>query len=146
MDETIITNWNSVVRPGDIIYHLGDFAFGDVTQYLSKLNGQIHLIIGSHDKNTLLCKNLFASYSPLKEIRLEENYIVMCHCAMRVWNKSHFNSWHLFGHSHGKLESQGKSFDVGVDTNGFFPWSYEQIKLKMSTLPNNINYINKELY
>jgi len=26
-DETLIANWNSVVKPDDDIYHLGDFAF-----------------------------------------------------------------------------------------------------------------------
>lgn len=28
MNETIIANWNSVVGPDDIIFHLGDFLFG----------------------------------------------------------------------------------------------------------------------
>ena len=27
MDEALIANWNAVVRPDDIVYHLGDFAF-----------------------------------------------------------------------------------------------------------------------
>lgn len=29
MNETIIANWNSVVGPDDIIFHLGDFCLGD---------------------------------------------------------------------------------------------------------------------
>ena len=28
MNETIITNWNNVVEPDDIVFHLGDFCLG----------------------------------------------------------------------------------------------------------------------
>lgn len=27
MDQAIIANWNSVVKPEDIVFHLGDFGF-----------------------------------------------------------------------------------------------------------------------
>jgi hypothetical protein len=29
--------------------------------------------------------------------------IVLCHYAMRVWNRSHHGAWHLYGHSRGNL-------------------------------------------
>jgi calcineurin-like phosphoesterase family protein len=46
----MIERWNErPVRNPDIVYHLGDFAFADQTPYLSRLNGQKHLIIGNHD-------------------------------------------------------------------------------------------------
>ena len=28
MDDALVANWNQVVRPNDIVYHLGDFALG----------------------------------------------------------------------------------------------------------------------
>jgi calcineurin-like phosphoesterase family protein len=64
---------------------------------------------------------------------------------MRTWEKSHYNSWHLFGHSHGKLPSFGKSFDIGVDTNDFYPYSFDEVKKIMDKLPDNFNLVrNKE--
>ena len=45
MDEALIENWNSVVKPGDTIYHLGDFAFyseDKVCGILERLNYRIH--------------------------------------------------------------------------------------------------------
>lgn len=57
MDETIIHNWNSVVKPDDFVWHLGDFAFGKgsierIEEYVKRLNGKIMLIRGNHDRET----------------------------------------------------------------------------------------------
>ncbi len=54
MDEAIIENWNKVVKPGDIVYHLGDTMLNDNVHGLEcfkRLNGQIFLIYGNHDTN-----------------------------------------------------------------------------------------------
>jgi calcineurin-like phosphoesterase family protein len=47
---------------------------------------------------------------------------------MRVWDQSHHGSWHLYGHSHGKLPDLGLSTDVGVDGHNFQPWSFEEVR------------------
>jgi calcineurin-like phosphoesterase family protein len=52
MNETIIENWNKTVNPGDYVYHLGDFAFGQKKLhrgFYDRLNGSIRLIVGNHD-------------------------------------------------------------------------------------------------
>jgi calcineurin-like phosphoesterase family protein len=51
----------------------------------------------------------------------------------------------ISGNSHGKLPSIGKSLDIGVDTNNFYPYSFEQIKEIMKTKPDNPNIIKKHL-
>lgn len=53
MNEVIIDNWNSVVSPGDTVYHLGDVALGQIDKSLacvSRLNGYKILILGNHDR------------------------------------------------------------------------------------------------
>lgn len=50
MHETIIDNWNRVVRDTDTIYHLGDFCFGRHNiEIASRLNGKKRLVLGNHD-------------------------------------------------------------------------------------------------
>ena len=52
MNSELIARWNSVVGKDDVVYHLGDFAFGPSTEhgkFLSKLNGKIRLVLGNHD-------------------------------------------------------------------------------------------------
>ena len=54
MDEFLIDGWNAAVRPDDVVYHLGDFAFGlrdeaRVRSVFRRLNGRKVLILGNHD-------------------------------------------------------------------------------------------------
>lgn len=146
MDKAIIERWNAVVKPEDTVYHLGDVGFrapAHLLGILRQLNGTIHLVTGNHDKVALKCGYKFASISPLTEVRIPDpdapqalQGIVLCHYAMRTWNKSHWGTWHLFGHSHGRLQipPESRSMDVGVDCSTPFgtPFSYDQIKEEMS--------------
>jgi len=53
MNETMIDNWNRLVKPTDKVYHLGDVAFGRDASFeaiMRRLNGHKRLIMGNHDK------------------------------------------------------------------------------------------------
>lgn len=61
MNETMIKNWNNVVKPNDTVYHLGDFALTSAKRYeyfLSRLHGHIIIILGNHDKSVKRMKEL----------------------------------------------------------------------------------------
>ena len=147
MNEEMIKRWNAVVTKQDIVYIIGDVAFerdhNKLVWLLSRLNGEKHLIEGNHDdKMHASVKKCFQSISSLREIRVADadnefgwQYITLCHYAMRVWNKSHYGSWMLYGHSHGTLfdDPESLSCDVGVDCWDFKPVSYAEIKAKMKT-------------
>ncbi len=53
MNEEMIKRWNAKVCKNDIVFHLGDFCFGDenkIKEIRARLNGNIILIRGNHDK------------------------------------------------------------------------------------------------
>jgi calcineurin-like phosphoesterase family protein len=137
MDEAMIANWNAAVAPEDIIYHLGDFAMGKkpAPSYLERLNGQKHLIWGNHDSNQTRQLSNWASSQPYLEINLEGNFIVLCHYAMRVWNKSHRGALMFYGHSHNSLPGTDQSCDVGVDCFNYKPVTLTEIRRHLRTLP-----------
>lgn len=67
-DEAIIANWNSVVGPDDIVYHLGDVMLGDNEhgmECLRRLNGNIKIVSGNHDTDAR-----WASYATLPNVDL----------------------------------------------------------------------------
>ena len=95
------------------------------------MNGQIHLIAGNHDDETIAQHaSLFASVSHIREIHEGGHRIVLCHYPMREWHGSWNRSRHLFGHVHGRLdhEPHGYSLDVGADAHDFRPWSLDEIE------------------
>lgn len=55
MDDVMVDRWNSVVKDGDIVYHLGDVYFGGgaadgyIGSLLARLRGRKRLILGNHD-------------------------------------------------------------------------------------------------
>jgi calcineurin-like phosphoesterase family protein len=141
MDEAMIKNWNDRVKPGDIVYHLGDFAFihslEGVDEYRRRLNGQIQLILGNHDYRYIKNYRKWAWVGHYKEIKVGDQMIVLFHYAQRTWNGSHKGSWMLHGHSHGTLKRDWrvKSFDVGVDVWNFAPLSFDEVSDQVSKIP-----------
>jgi calcineurin-like phosphoesterase family protein len=138
MDEALIANHNGVVSKYDITIHAGDFCWlnkkEDVyKKYINRLKGNHFMLVGSHDH--WLPKS--ARYIWRK--RIEGNLIIVCHYAMRTWECSHYNSWQLHGHSHGRLESIGKQYDIGVDNNNYYPVSFDEICGIMADKPDNFN-------
>jgi calcineurin-like phosphoesterase family protein len=143
-DRTLIENWNTVVAPGDTVYHLGDFGLakkGYLIQILKQLNGTIKFIRGNHDKSmkgdALYYVEELGIYHELniddKEMKVKQG-IILCHYPFQTWNRSHWGTWHLHGHCHGNLKSPDTMarLDVGVDSHDFMPITYEEVKFIMT--------------
>ena len=139
MDETIIRNWNGIITDRDTVYVLGDLSFrgGNPDNYLTRLKGHKHLIIGNHDSKDTIRSKYWESVNNLRTIKIDGEKIVLSHYSMRVWDCSFHGSWHLFGHSHGRLPPTTiikdgielvRSFDVGVDCWDFSPISFEVVR------------------
>jgi calcineurin-like phosphoesterase family protein len=142
MDEEMILRWNNHVKVDDTVYHLGDFCWGEPSHYVHRLNGKITFLRGSHDKNmdAYALRDRLLTIQPLQDEFGNPRSIILCHYAMRSWPNSHYASWHLYGHHHGKLPPYGLSFDVGVDCWDFAPVSLGQVEEKMKTLKPIVDY------
>ena len=145
MNETLIANWNSVVGPDDIVFHLGDFCLGgsaEWTNILNRLNGKIYLIVGNHD-----IKNLRQGYYSRFEhiamqmhIEVGKQKIYLNHCPFLCYGGAYRDTWQLFGHVHTTSKQNTgidaprlhmlfpTQYDVGVDNNNFTPVSFEKVK------------------
>ena len=129
MDATLIANHNSVVGKRDITVHVGDFTLRNVDYaegVIRQLKGQHIFVHAGHDYWFKKSKKY-----PMRQIwekKIEDQYVVACHYAMRVWPRSHYGAWQVYGHSHGELPPVGQQLDVGVDCHSFFPVPFEVIR------------------
>jgi calcineurin-like phosphoesterase family protein len=53
--ETIIKNWNCLIQPDDVVFHIGDLALGkkeNIVGLVPLLNGNLYLMRGNHDRRS----------------------------------------------------------------------------------------------
>lgn len=154
MTEAMIDRHNEVVRPGDLVYILGDMFWRSVRKesanaILWRMNGQKYYIWGNHEEtmrdiqNDPQMREHFVWYRDIANIHPADTpHIILCHYAMRTWEGSHKGAWQLYGHSHNglsksvagvTLEESPLSMDVGVDTHNFYPWHLDEVAQEIKT-------------
>lgn len=160
MNDTIINNWNSVVKENDIVFHLGDFCFCGSDKFkelIEKLNGKIYLILGNHDLKTIKQwhETKFEAVYQQMCIKIDGKKIYLNHfpflCYAGTYYRYEDAVWQLFGHVHSSdknkngLDNQRLSmlfptqYDVGVDNNNYTPISFEEVKNIIETQMLSLN-------
>ncbi len=156
MNEALIANWNRVVGPDDVVFHLGDFCLGGAaewTKVLDRLNGKIYLIMGNHDMKNLRqgFMDRFEMITMQMHIEIGKQKIYLNHYPFLCYGGAYRDVWQLFGHVHTSAYNTGidaprldilfpMQYDVGVDNNDFTPVSYEQVK---SIIEKQVEKFNK---
>ncbi len=138
MTEGLIERHNSVVKPGENCYFLGDmfwrtFGLENALSVMNRLNGNHYYVLGNHEEMMEhdALRRRFIWVKDRAKIRPDKRYpsIVLDHYAGRVWDGSHKGNFQLYGHSHGNIPNFNRSMDVGVDagSNNWTPVSLDQI-------------------
>lgn len=129
MAETLVVNWNSMVQPRDVVYHLGDFGFwtrGDLSNTFHRLQGYKILIVGNHDSEMTLSLP-WVDMAKAMMITVAQQAIWLSHYPQSEWTNHDRGTWHLYGHTHRKGRQNGLSLNVGVDCWHYHPVSFDAI-------------------
>lgn len=151
MNRQLILNWNKVVQWDDTVFILGDFCFGQKTRWekiLPQLNGYKYLVLGNHDKLKYIPENGFEAVERQMMITItgdeecNNQQLFMSHYPMITWDGSHRGSWQLYGHTHqndkidfieGLTDKLSPTqLNVGVDNNNYYPFSFQEIKKRIT--------------
>lgn len=140
-DEAVIAAWNKTVRPGDMVWHLGDVGLGGETEILervTRLNGVKHLVTGNHDpvwpghrdsrKHQRRWFDVFESVQAFAKARIDGRTVLLSHLPYlgqgdHTAEERHTQfrlhdegAWLLHGHTHSKERLDGpRSVHVGLD-------------------------------
>lgn len=123
MTEKMIKSWDNIVSPNDIVIHLGDLAFAGnkgIHWLRSKLNGEIHIIVGNHDKYSILKRNGFIVYDDMIKIG---NLLFTHYPIDKITNPYYVN---VHGHIHNN-KTYGRRINVCVEQTNYQPIYIEEL-------------------
>ena len=137
---TIIERHNSLVQPDDVVIVVGDAVYQKAPEYLplvAKLNGKKVLIRGNHD--TVFTDEQFAPY--FDKIIDEGDGINAKVEDIDCWlthypTQGKADKFNLVGHVHGAWKYQLNSYNVGVDTNGYYPVDLAKVPFHFNAIKN----------
>jgi len=132
-DEAIISNWNSLVKQGDVVYHLGDVFFGSKDSFKSlwpRLTGSKRLIVGNHDDVRFLSSGGFFKKVCLWRV-WDDRPLLFTHVPVhedciheRVIQAGGVN---VHGHTHTRGSPEGPYRSVCVELNDYKPVNLEEL-------------------
>ncbi|MFC6790641.1 metallophosphoesterase [Methylobacterium komagatae] len=132
-DRILVSRWNDRVSADDVVWCLGDFAYGcshsRAREIFDQLRGRKCLVIGNHEERGIrlpwASPPVMAATVHVQDPGMAKaQALYLAHCAHRVWPGMHRGVLHLYGHSHGSLPGTSASLDVGVDA-----WDWRPVRL-----------------
>ncbi len=126
MDDTLINNWNSVVKPEDVVYHLGDVGLHKkerLREIVHSLNGTKICLRGNHDLKPVAMEKLGFL------ICLESAFIRIgrhdCYVSHEPFPMSSLECWMVHGHVHSKWKILQFERKICVSVEN---WKYTPVK------------------
>lgn len=129
MNELLINNHNSVVKPRDIVYMLGDVCSDeDSFKFIKRMNGYKILVMGNNDKQQI--KNYIRSFKDCKGV-VELGEIVLTHIPVHPSQLLHKWNFNIHGHLHSYLINDSRYLNVSVEQIKFTPINLDKAMLKL---------------
>lgn len=118
MDQSLIDNWNSVVKSQDIVFVLGDFSFRNPLPFTTKLNGTQVFLNGNHDNRWEFTAlqvisqgiHIFMQHYPYPKEVPDKTELILCGHVHDKWKKQEWNGIPMI--------------NVGIDV-----WDYKPVPL-----------------
>lgn len=139
MNEILIERWNSVVKSGDKVYHLGDVFFGPkdwIENNWNRLNGNKRLIVGNHDDIPYICgQRMFQKVDMWR--MFTEHHLLLTHVpvSIQTLNERKYHGKteliNVHGHIHQNDPYSEHYINVSVERTNYTPVNIEELRKKV---------------
>ena len=130
MNEALVENWNSVVKQGDKVYHLGDVTMNSKSlDVMSRLNGRKVLIKGNHDTQKL--KFYLPHFYDIRGSH-ELSGFIMTHIPVSIFQRERYPDGNIHGHLHEKIMADPWYINVSVEQTNYTPIAFDAITKERS--------------
>lgn len=129
MNELMIANWNKVIKPEYLVFHLGDVAltgFDKSQSVISRLNGHKFLIKGNHDSHS----NDYYKRMGFDEVSdypiIFRDFYMLSHAPLYINHNMPYVNIH--GHLHSNSVNNEMFFNVSVENINYTPINFKKIE------------------
>lgn len=121
-DEELVKRWNSVVKPTDTVWHLGDVLFGVKSfDLLPRLNGTKKLVMGNHDHYSM---HLYMDHFTRVAGSAEVAGYVLTHMPVHNSQSTRYKG-NIHGHLHSNMLDSDFHINVSAEQVNLTPISLE---------------------
>ena len=120
MNQAICDNWNSIISPGDKVYHLGDLGSdkGWLAARLPGLHGRKRLILGNHDNYEV---TFYAKFFERVMVSRKIDGVLLSHYPVVLEPHEINTKANIHGHTHEFVLKDQKYLNVSVEQIGYKP-------------------------
>lgn len=124
MDETIVSNWNSLVGKEDKVYHLGDVAIHRKSlEIMRRLNGSRKILIkGNHD--IFSAKDYLSHFQDIRSVHRLDRFTLSHVPILKECLGDRIN---VHGHTHKRNIQDDQYFNACVEQTGYKPIALEEL-------------------
>lgn len=138
MDEVMVERWNSVVRPCDKVYHLGDVTMHKQLNgvFLRRLNGHKRLVRGNHD--VAPTKQYLQYFDEVYGSRILDK-MILTHIPISEESLGRFRG-NVHGHIHQRRLMDPRYVNVSVERIDYTPIPLEEVSLMLDKQLHDTNH------
>lgn len=126
-DELIVKNWNNVISKRDNVFLLGDITMEKKNyEILSRLKGQIDVVLGNHDQKQHV-REMLKYINSVSGIIDYKKTVIFTHCPIHVSQLEFRYKYNIHGHVHENTIDDARYINVCAEVINYTPIEFNKL-------------------